>query len=48
MTELHIEPLCSIFDLLLGIGFIALGLCGLAVIATIEIYHFRKGGKKRA
>lgn len=42
MTELHIEPLCSIFDLLLGIGLIALGLCGFAIVITVEIYYFRR------
>ena len=46
MTELTITPLCDIFDLLLGIGLIALGVCGWIVIITIEIYYFRRGGKK--
>ncbi len=41
MVELHIEPLADIFDLLLGIGLIGLGLCGLAVIITVEIFYFR-------
>ena len=44
--ELIITPLCDIFDLLLGIGLIALGISGLIVVATVEIYYFRKGGKK--
>lgn len=44
MVELHIEPLCDIFDLLLGIGLIGLGLCGFAIIITIEICYFRRGG----
>lgn len=44
MTELTITPLADIFDLLLGIGLIALGLSILAVVITVEIYHFRKGG----
>lgn len=50
MVELHIEPICSIFDLLLGIGLIALGLCGFAIIITVEICYFRKpkkGGSAR-
>jgi hypothetical protein len=42
----HVEPLVDIFDLLLALGFIALGICGLAVVITVEIYYFRKGGKK--
>jgi hypothetical protein len=46
MTELHIEPLCSIFDLLLGIGLIALGLSILAIVITVEIYYFRGGVAK--
>lgn len=44
MTELHIEPLCKTTDLLLGIGLILLGLCILAIIITVEICYFRKGG----
>ena len=41
----NVEPLVDIFDLLLALGLIALGICGLAVVITVEVYHFRKGGK---
>lgn len=46
MNELTITPICDIFDLLLGIGLIALGLCGIAIVITVEIFYFRRGGKK--
>lgn len=46
MNELTITPICDIFDLLLGIGLIALGLCGLAIVITVEIFYFRRGGRK--
>ena len=42
--ELHIEPLVNFADLILAIGLIGLGLSILAVVITVEIYHFRKGG----
>ena len=41
MVELHIEPLVNFADLILAIGLIGLGLCGLAIIITVEIYYFR-------
>lgn len=42
--ELHIEPLVHFTDLILAIGLIGLGLSILAVVITVEIYYFRKGG----
>jgi|GEM_PF-6137193 len=42
MCELTITPLCDIFDLLLGIGLILLGLSLLAIVITTEICYFRK------
>lgn len=47
MVELHIEPLVHFADLILSIGLIGLGLSILAVVITVEIYYFRKGGKNR-
>lgn len=44
--ELHIEPLVHFTDLLLAIGLIGLGLCGFAIVITVEICYFRKGGNK--
>lgn len=41
MTELIITPAADIFDLLLGIGLIALGLAIMAVLITIEICERR-------
>lgn len=46
MVELHIEPLVHFTDLLLAIGLIGFGLSILAIVITVEICYFRKGGKK--
>lgn len=44
MTELRIIPLVNVADLLIAIGLIGLGLCGFAIVITVEICYFRKGG----
>ena len=47
--ELIITSQATIFDLLFGLGFIALGLAIMAVLITVEICYFRnqkKGAKK--
>ena len=46
MSTLTITPTADIFDLLLGIGLIALGLSILVVVVMVEIFYFRKGGRQ--
>lgn len=43
---LRIIPLADVFDLLIGIGLILLGLSIQAVIIAIIICNFRKGGNR--
>ena len=42
MPQITFTTSATIFDLLLGIGFIALGISGMVTLVFIEIFHFRK------